>query len=264
MNILRDVFASTGRELIGIIRFSGFAILILWRSLLSLRNIINRRKEIIKQLYNASVSTLPVVSIVALFTGMILTLQSGIALKNYGIEELIGNIVIATLTREMGPFTAAIILIAAVGSTMAAEVGTMKVSEEIDALEVMSINPVDFLVMPRLVAMSVAMPVATVYICVLGVIGGSMVARSHLNIPFDSFYIHVLQSLWFKPVFVGLFKAFVFGIITSTICCANGLQAKNGAIGVGKATRDSVVASFLMILIVGYFITELFFGGDIV
>ena len=263
MNMIKKIIVELGAHIINVIRFSGFAILIFLETLLYLKNAIKRRQDIFKQLYNASVNTLPVVSIVALFTGMILTLQTGIGLKQYNIEEMIGNIVIATLTREMAPFTAAIILIAAVGSTMAAEVGTMKVSEEIDALEVMSISPVDFLVMPRIVALSLAMPVAAIYICVLGVIGGSVVAQSHLNISFDTFYVHILQSLLFKPVYVGIFKAFMFGIIASTISCANGLRARNGAIGVGKATRDSVVASFLMVLIVGYYITEVFFGGDL-
>ncbi len=232
------------------------------RALFYLKHSFKRRNEIVKQLYSATVTTLPVVSVVALFTGMILTLQTGIGLKRYNIEEMIGNIVIATLTREMAPFTAAIILIAAVGSTMAAEVGTMKVSEEIDALEVMSVSPADFLVMPRVVALTLAMPIAAVYITVLGVIGGSMIAWSHLNISFEVFYAHIIQSLWLKPVYVGLFKALVFGIMTSTISCANGLRAENGALGVGRATRDSVVASFLMVLVVGYFITEIFFGGE--
>ena len=214
---------------------------------------------IFSQMYNAGVRTFLVVSIVALFTGMILALQSGIELMEFGLEDQVGNLVIATLSREMAPFTASIILIAAVGSAMAAEIGTMKVSEEIDALEIMSINPIRFLVMPRVVALAIMLPVATIYSNILGVIGGALVAESHLNVSFATFYLHVLQSLHFKAVYVGLLKSFVFGIAIASVSCAKGLKTENGAMGVGKATRDSVVASFLIVLIVGYFITELFY-----
>ncbi len=259
----RGVLLSVGERLIGIVTFAGFCILLFLKSVYYMKNILRRRNEVFRQLYFAGVKTFTVVSIVAMFTGMILTLQTGLALRDFGLEETIGNVLIATLTREMGPFSAAIILIASVGSAMAAEIGTMKVSEEIDALEVMSISPVYYLVMPRIVALTVMLPVATIYVNVLGVIGGAIIANSHLKITFDSFYFHVLESLQFKAVYVGLFKATVFGMIIATISCAQGLQARDGAMGVGKATRNSVVASFLMVLIVGFYITEIFFGNKL-
>ncbi|TFH38945.1 MAG: ABC transporter permease [Chrysiogenales bacterium] len=248
-----------GRSVFTLLEFSGFTIMLFFTSVGFFKNIITRRREIVRQMYNAGARTFSVITVVALFTGMILTLQTGVALRDYNMEENIGNVVIATLTREMGPFTAAIILIAAVGSAMAAELGTMKVSEEIDALQVMSISPEDYLVMPRLVALAIMLPVATIYVNALGVIGGAIIARSHLGISFGTFYLHVLESLWFKPAYVGLLKSFVFGIVISVISCAHGLRATDGARGVGRATRNSVVASFLMVLIVGYYITDIFF-----
>lgn len=248
-----------GRYLFHFMEFSGFTIMLFFTSARYCTKAFARRREIARQMYNAGVRTFAVITVVALFTGMILTLQTGIALRDYNMEENIGNVVIATLTREMGPFTAAIILIAAVGSAMAAELGTMKVSEEIDALQVMSISPEDYLVMPRLVALTVMLPVATIYVNTLGVIGGAVIAKSHLGISFGTFYLHVLESLWFKAVYVGLFKAFVFGIVISVISCAHGLRATDGARGVGRATRNSVVASFLLVLVVGYYITDIFF-----
>ncbi len=159
----------------------------------------------------------------------------------------------------MGPFTAAIVLIASVGSAMAAEIGTMKVSEEIDALEIMSISPVKYLVMPRIAAFALMMPIATVYVIVLGVIGGAIIAKSHLLLSFHSYYFRILESLHFKAVYVGLLKSFIHGLLISSISCAHGLRTTNGAMGVGKATRDSVVASFIFVLVSGYYITELFF-----
>ena len=259
LNRWTDILSRIGRGVIDWLNFAGFTILMFLKSMYFVRNVFVRRREIARQMYNAGIRTFGVISIVAMFTGMILTLQTGIVLRDYGMEESIGNVVIATLTREMGPFMAAIILIASIGSAMAAELGTMKVSEEIDALQVMSIHPEDFLVMPRVVALTVMMPVATIYIITLGVVGGAIIAESHLGISFVTFYVHVLESLWFKATYVGLFKSIVFGIIISSISCAQGLKAENGARGVGQATRNSVVASLLTILIVGYYITDIFF-----
>lgn len=248
-----------GASILENMRFAGFVVILLGKSLFYIKNAFSKRHEIIKQMYYAGVRTFPVLSIVALFTGMVLGLQMGIEMREYNQEIHIGGVVIATLTREMAPFTAAIILIASVGSAMAAELGTMKVSEEIDALEIMSISVEKYLVMPRVISLAIMLPIATVYINVMGSIGGAIVAKSHLNISFDLYYYILLQHLHFKAVYVGLLKAFVFGLCISSVSCAQGLKAENGAIGVGRATRDAVVASFIMVLILGYYITEIFF-----
>ena len=263
MKKIKEFIANIGRRVINILEFSGFTIILFLNSLYYLKRIFRRRHEIARQMYNAGVRTIIVLSVVSIFTGMVLALQTGIELRVFNLEENIGNVVVASLTREMGPFSAAIILIASIGSAMAAEIGTMKVSEEIDALEMMSISPVDYLVMPRLVALTLMLPIATVYVNTLGTIGGAIVAYSHLSISFDIFYQHVLESLWFKAVYVGLLKSFVFGIIISCVSCAHGLRATDGARGVGRATRKAVVASFLMVLIVGYYLTDLFFRGGL-
>lgn len=263
MDRITSFISGIGRRIFGMLDFSGFTILLFFRSMYYLKNVVKRRKEIARQMYNAGVRTFSVVSVVALFTGMILSLQTGLVLKEYRMEENIGNVVIASLTREMGPFTAAIILIASIGSAMAAELGTMKVSEEIDALEVMSVRPEDYLVMPRIVALTLMLPIATIYVNTLGVLGGALIADTHLGVSYSTFYQHVLDSLWFKPTYVGLLKSFIFGMIIASISCAHGLRAQDGARGVGRATRKSVVASFLMILIVGYYITDLFFRGGL-
>lgn len=257
---LKKLVAYFGNNILDVIDFAGYAVLLFLKTLYYSKNAFSKRREIVKQMFDAGIRTFVVVSIVAMFTGMILTLQTGIELKRYNQEPLVANLLIATLTREMGPFTAAIILIASVGSAMAAEIGTMKVSEEIDALTIMSISPVRFLVMPRVIALSIMLPVATIYTNFLGSVGGAVVAKTQLNVSFPTFYQHLLWSLRFKAVYVGLLKAFIFGIFISTICCANGLRAENGAIGVGNATRDSVVISFIMVLISGYFITAIFYG----
>ncbi len=257
---IKDVLTATGRRIIEMLEVSGFTIRLLLETIYYLKDIFKKRREIFKQMYIAGVKSLLVVSLVAMFTGMILSLQTGIELMEFQMQANVGNVVIASMTREFAPLMTAIIILAFVGSAMAAEVATMQVSEEIDALLMMSISPVKFLVMPRMVALSIMLPVSVIYSNVLGTLGGAIIARYQLNITYNTYYMHVLESLHFKAAYVGLLKAFIFGIVIAIVSCAQGLRAKNGAIGVGKATRSSVVISFLLVLTFGYFITSIFYG----
>ena len=233
-----------------------------------LRHAWRRRRFVIEQLYTCAIRPLPVVLVVALFTGMILALQTGLELERFGAKDRIAAIIGLSLCREMGPFMTALILTASVGSGMAAELGTMKVSEEIDALEVMSIRPESFLVMPRLLVMAIVTPLLTLVTDVVGILGGCLVAATRLRIEPISYLLHVEQSLssdlWFaglpKDVYTGLAKAIVFGVIIATIGCASGLRASGGALGVGRATRTAVIQSFLLIIIVGYYLTSFFYS----
>lgn len=219
----------------------------------------NRRLEFFRQMFVSGVKSLGVVSIVALFTGMILALQTGIELSRFGTEEYVGIVILNSMVREMGPFMTAIIIAASVGSAIAAEIGTMAVSEELDALHVMDINPVRFLVVPRIWALAIMVPILTVYSNVLGVIGGAIVAKTQLLLDTDVYFKNALETLENKDIFVGLFKSFVFGLTIGTVSCSQGLRASGGALGVGKATRLTVVQSLLLIIIFGYFITGIFY-----
>lgn len=210
-------------------------------------------------MYISGVKSLGVVSVVAFFTGMILALQTGIEMSKYGTEEYVGVIILNSIVREMGPFMTGIIIAASVGSAISAEIGTMAVSEELDALEVMDINPVRFLVVPRMWALAIMVPVLSVYSDVLGVIGGAIVAKTQLLLDQDVYFRNALDTFDSKDLFVGLLKAFIFGLTIGTISCSQGLRAKGGALGVGRATRMTVVQSFLLIIIFGYFITGLFY-----
>jgi phospholipid/cholesterol/gamma-HCH transport system permease protein len=185
---------------------------------------------------------------------MILALQSGIELSRWQLEANVGLLVSASMVREMGPVMAAFILAGLVGSTMAAELGTMKVSEEIDALEVMSINPLRFLVMPRVVALGVGCPVLVIFVDAVGVAGGGVVARSLLGVDYALYFDKARNVLEVKDLLGGLLKSFLFGVTISTIGCAQGLRAENGAEGVGRATMRAVVMSFIYVLILDYFV----------
>jgi len=255
------VFSSVGDRMLHQIFFSGFTLILMFRTFIEMRFVFSKRREIIKQMYVSGVKSMLVCSIVALFGGMILSLHTGVELKKWGQQDAVPMLMINVMNKEMGSFLTAIILTAFSGAAMAAELGTMKVSEEIDALEMMSINPVRFLVMPRIVSMMIMLPTLSIYTVILGVFGGAVISYFQLGLTFQDYYHKVYESIWLKDMYVGLLKSMVFGIIISSISCANGLLASNGALGVGHATRVSVVSSYLMVLIVGYFITSLFYGG---
>ena len=217
------------------------------------------RREIVRQLHACAVKSLPVVSVVAFFIGMILALQIGIELRVYNQEALTGSAVMASMLREMGPFMAGLVLAASVGAAMAAQVGTMMVNEEIAPLEIMDVDPLRFLVMPRMVAMALTVPMMSFYTCALGVLGGAVVSHTQLAVPWATYFQNAMDFASTKALWVGLFKAFLFGFIIVTVSCYEGFRTEHGAVGVGRATRQSVVTNFLLILIVGYFVTRLFY-----
>jgi len=226
-----------------------------------MRHALSRRSrhEILMQMYTGGIKSLAVVSVVALFIGMIMALQIGIELRNYNQESLIGSAVMAVMLREMGPFMSGLVLAACVGSAMAAQIGSMTVNEEIAALEIMSINPIRFLVMPRLVSMIVMVPVMSFYTCMMGVLGGGIVGRTQLLVPWKSYFQNAMDFAEPRALYVGMLKAFVFGVLIATIACYEGFSTQRGAVGVGIATRRCVVSCFLLILVTGYFITALFY-----
>ena len=217
------------------------------------------RRTMLFQLYSTGIRTLPVITVVGLFTGMILGLQVGLALRKFNQEMYLGAAVMITLIREMGPFVTGICLSACVGSAMAAELGTMTVNDEVAALEIMSIPPVRYLVAPRMAALLVMSPILAFYACILGVMGGGLVGYTQLNVPFAQYMASAMSIAELKDLFTGLLKAVVFGVVIGTVSCHEGFETKLGAVGVGRATQRSVIISFLLILMFGYMITRLFY-----
>jgi phospholipid/cholesterol/gamma-HCH transport system permease protein len=217
------------------------------------------RKEFFRQMYTIGLKSLPVITLVGLFVGMVLALQVGLEMRRYNQEGYVGAGVMISSLREMGPFMAGLILAACVGSSMAAQIGTMVVNDEIAALEIMSINPVRYLVAPRLAAMIVMMPLLSFYLCVLSVLGGGVVAATQLSVPFMHYMRIAVDNADRYDLLVGLLKALIFGILITGVSCLEGLRTTQGAVGVGRATRQSVVSSFLLILVVGYIVTRLFY-----
>ena len=257
----RNLVGRIGRYVLEACRSTGEAGIIFFQALASLPHLMRPRprREAIIQMYVSGIRSLGVITVVAIFTGMILALQTGIELRRFNQEVNIGAAVMISMLREMGPFMTGLILAACVGSSMAAQLGTMTVSEEIAALEIMSIDPVRFLVMPRLAAMAVMTPVLAFYTCIMGVIGGGFVGITQLGVAWGQYMENATRYADVKDLYVGLFKAFLFGIIITIVSCHTGLAASHGAVGVGLATRKAVIVSFLLILVVGYFVTRLFY-----
>lgn len=224
--------------------------------------------RLFQQLYVQLVKSLGVVTVVGVFTGMILALQTGETLQNYGLEDRLGSLIGATMAREMGPFITSIILAATVGASIAAELGTMRVSQEIDALELMNIDPVPFLVSPRIQALGLSAVLLTVWVDVIGVIGGAVVAHSQYGVSYadtlegarTTFASEMLYGSLSKDIFSGLTKALVFGLFVGALSCAAGLRAHGGALGVGRAVRSAVIGSVLVTLIIGYLVTWMFWA----
>ena len=238
---------------------AGYGLVLLGQSLTWLKVAWKRRNVVVQQMYMCGIGSLGVCLVVAVFTGMILSIQAGRELARFQQQALVGSLVSVTMAREMGPFMTAIILAACVGSAMAAEIGTMRVSEEIDALEVMSIDPAMYLVMPRVLAMILVCPALTVVTDVVAVTGGAVVCKSLLGVSYYTYFDNALDILELKDLYSGLFKAAVFGITVATIGCTQGMRTTGGAAGVGVATRNAVVHSLLMILVFGYFLTRFFY-----
>ena len=257
----RSALQRLGRRFIGVVAEVGRASTTCFRAIGAMRFAFapRQRREIVRQMHVCAVKSIPVVSVVAFFIGMILALQIGIELRTYNQEALTGAAVMASMLREMGPFMAGLVLAASVGAAMAAQVGTMMVNEEIAALEIMDIDPVRFIVMPRMAAMAVAVPMMSFYTCALGVLGGAVVSHTQLAVPWVSYFRNAMDFASAKALYVGLFKAFLFGFVIVTVSCHEGFRTEHGAVGVGMATRRSVVANFLLILVVGYFVTRLFY-----
>jgi len=203
------------------------------------------------------VDTLPIASVMAFFVGMVLALHSGYQFAKFGAEEWIGRLVGLSMVKELGPVLTGLLLAGRVGSSMAAEIGTMKVSNELDALRTLRINPVRYLAMPRFLASLIMLPVLVLYADVVGIAGGALTAATYVNLEPSVYFDSLFKTLTFSDIFEGLIKAAFFGAVVALTGCYKGFKTTGGARGVGKATTSSVVLSFLIIMILDYVITRI-------
>lgn len=215
-----------------------------------------RWKIFLIQLEVIGVGSIPIILLVSLFTGAVFALQTGYAFRLFNAETLVGSTVALSLTREIAPVFTALMVIARMGSSMAAELGTMRVTEQMDALEAMAINPFHYLVVPRVVSCMVMVPLLTILFNVVGFYGAYLVGVGLLEIPEGPFMLRMEQFVDSRDLYGGLVKAFIFGFLLAVISCYQGYHTKGGASGVGKATTRAVVISSVTILVVDYFLTQ--------
>ena len=217
--------------------------------------------QIFRQMVFIGVRATPMVALTAFSVGVTLAMQAAHSLQQLGAEIYVPDLVMVTLLREMGPVLIAVIVIGRSGSAVAAELGTMKVSEEIEALEVMAINPVQYLVVPRFLAMLVMLPALTIMGNYVGVFGGWAVCHFALNFNTAGYVLRALQSADTWDLYSGMIKSAVFAWIVITIACNAGLRVEGGAEGVGQATTSSVVQALLAMLVTNAVLTAVFFFG---
>ena len=203
--------------------------------------------------------SLGVASVTTIFTGMVLALQTAYSLPSLGIKYYIGSVVAKSLVRELGPVLTALIVGGRIGAGMTAEIGTMKVTEQIDALRSMAADPVKKLVVPKLVATLVMLPALTVIGDALGILGGLIVAVGQLDLAPGLYINDVLDSLTLADVASGVGKSFFFGYFIAIVGCYNGLTTRGGADGVGRATTNTVVLAAILVLVSDFFLTKLFY-----
>ena len=204
--------------------------------------------------------SLPVVALTAIFSGMVIALQSYTGFSRYGATSAIANIVLISVVRELAPVLAGLMVAGRVGAAMAAELGTMRVTDQIDALRTLSTDPMKYLVAPRLLAGLLALPLLVLVADVLGVGGGFLVATAKLGFDAHSYLANTLSFLNASDVVLSVVKAAVFGVIVSLMGCYYGYNSRGGAQGVGAATTSAVVSASILILAFDYVLTELFFS----
>lgn len=217
-------------------------------------------RSFLRALIEIGYFSLPVVALTAVFTGMVLALQSSTGLSRFSAESGVASLVVLSVTRELGPVLAGLMVAGRVGAAMAAEIGTMRVTDQIDALSTLSTNPMKYLVAPRLLAGLIALPLLVVVADILGVMGGFIIAVLKLNYNAATYLTNTVNFIETQDVVSGLVKAAVFGLLISLMGCYNGYNSKGGAQGVGAATTSAVVAASVLILAFDYVLTELFFA----
>lgn len=208
-----------------------------------------------EQLYHIGVLSLPVVSITGFTTGFVLAAQSFYQLGEKGLAGVTGVLVSKSMITELGPILTAFMVTGRVGSAMCAELGSMKVTEQIDALRSMAINPYAYLVAPRVVAGTIMIPLLTLFSVVMGILGGLLISVSFFGMSENNFFNPIPLHITLFDLLTGVVKSIVFGIILVTVCCYKGLKTSGGAAGVGQATTDSVVTSYVLILLFDLLLT---------
>src|SRR4051812_24309019 len=224
----------------------------LGRSLFQIKTI----RQLLPQMYEVGVRSVPVVAVTGAFIGMVLAIESHTQFKSIGQETRLGSVINLSVVKQIGPVLAAVMLAGRVGGALTAELGTMNVTEQLDALRVMGSDPIRYLVVPRFIACVMLTPILTIYSDLLGVLGGWAVSTKFLGVPSGPYWQYSAQGVDNWQIFEGIFKSLFFGAAIGLISCYKGFTCGSGASGVGRACTDSFVTSFIAIIILNFFFAQ--------
>lgn len=247
------------KQLTNIFARVGSTMQLLWASIGYLPSLPRQFPRFIEQCYLIGYTTLPIVAILSFFIGSVLALQAGYSMESFGAKQFIGSLVGLSMARELGPVMVAVLVTGRVGSAIAAELASMKVYQEVDALVTMNIPPARILVLPRLAAVLVMMPVLTIIANLVGWFGGAIISKytDFIALEPEKYFETLRQFTKFKDVIAGIEKAEVFGFVVVLVCCSIGLDTRGGPREIGASVTRAVVASLILILLLDYFVTKL-------
>ena len=236
----------------------GEMLVLLFRTVQAFPQLWRQRQKVYEQLFEIGNASLLMACILSLFIGGVIALQTGPSLAERGLTSLLGGLVGLSLCKELAPVMMAVLISGRIGSAMAAEIGSMRVYQEIDALRTMNINPTNYLVLPRVVAISVALPMLVVFSILVGWFGGALVSMSNekIALSFQAYMGNLQEVVEIGDLANGLFKSFVFAVAIGVVSCHQGLQTIGGPRGIGRSVTKAVVNSIVMILIMDYFLTQ--------
>jgi phospholipid/cholesterol/gamma-HCH transport system permease protein len=260
--VKEDIFASVGKRTIYFIKEFGAISILLWYTITgTFANLGNKItvKNSYEQMVKIGIDSLPVSLVTALFVGMVFAVQIATEFTKFGAGKMVGAIMALAVSRELAPLLTAVVLAGRVGASIAAELGTMNVTQQIDAIKTLGTTPVKYLVIPRFFASAVMYPVITIFADIIGFIGAYIVSVYVVQINSYGYMETAEQFLKINDVIGGLIKALVFGMLIAIIASYKGLHAKNGAKGVGEATTSAVVVSLGAVFVANYFLSVAFF-----
>ena len=265
MQWVADVGGATGRSIAyvgGLAEISAKALRLLFLSPLKRSRMLQRA---IHEAVAAGVGAVPIVSLIAFFVGVIIALQGAYELQRLGAMQLVSSLVAIAITRELGPLITAIVVIGRSGSAFAAEIGTMRVTEELDALKTMALDPVAFLVVPKFLAMAVMLPCLAIWADLMGVLGGGLFGVVGGGFTFTGYMLATRDALLLRDITSGVIKSLVFGMVITAVGCQEGFTTGLGAEEVGRSTTSAVVISILLVILIDLIFTALFYlarGGN--
>ena len=234
-------------------------VVLLWRTILALPLVWRQRQKVFDQFFEIGNASLLMVCILSFFIGGVIALQTGPMLVERGLASAVGGVVGISVCKEFAPVMMSILIAGRIGSAMAAEIGSMRVYQEIDALRTMNINPVTYLVLPRIVAIAAALPLLVIFAILVGWLGGAFVsvANNRIDISFAAFFSTLRDVVAMKDAANGVFKSFVFAVVIGVVACHQGLITRGGPRGIGRSVTRAVVNSIVLIVILDYILTRI-------